>query len=201
LKKKELKNLLFEKDLSDDDAYGDGGEEKYAATIYSRSGSAPTTRALAEHFAQLPERIRGKKIVGDEIYLLNALQKDELGVAYNTLNYVYDLQTRRLKEPLAVLPLNLKSEQREALLSGDIDRTISALEEARIEAVPVEKIGLVIPEAYAGDAEVLKFAGWILDQGQQFNHALGFLTLDSGTLAAQKRELADNGRLSYLKRP
>jgi ABC-type phosphate transport system substrate-binding protein len=200
LKKKELKKLLFEKDLLEDEDYEEEKQEKYAATVYSRSGESPTTLALAEHFSQCPTRLKGKRIVGDEIYLLNALQKDENGIAYNTLNYVYDLGTRRLKPHLAVLPLNLKSEQREALTSLDIDRTISVLENSGIETIPVEKFGFVIPEEYANSAEVLKFAGWILERGQQFNHELGFLTLDAGTLAAQKKQLAGKNLLSWVDR-
>ncbi|MDR3269750.1 MAG: substrate-binding domain-containing protein [Tannerella sp.] len=197
LKKKELKNLVFEKDLLDDEAYEDDGKEKYTATVYSRGGQTSTTLALAGYFAQAPERIRGKKIIGDEIYLLNALQKDENGIAFNTLNYVYDLKTRQLKANLTILPLNLKSEQREALLSQNIDKAIEALEDAKIEMIPVEKFGLIIPEEYADNAEVRKFAGWILSHGQAYNHEFGFLTLDAGTLAAQKKELKNEANLSY----
>jgi ABC-type phosphate transport system substrate-binding protein len=196
LKKKDLKNLVFEKDLFDDEA-ADDEKEKYTATIYSRSGQTSITLTLAGHFAQSPERIKGKKIIGDEIYLLNAIQKDENGVAFNTLNYVYDLKTRQLKANLTIVPLNLKSEQREALSSQNIDRTISVLEESKIETIPVEKFGLIIPAEYANDAEVLKFAGWILSQGQAFNHEFGFLTLDANTLASQKKELSNEANLSY----
>jgi ABC-type phosphate transport system substrate-binding protein len=199
LKKKELKNLVFERDLLDDEPYEENGKEKYAATVYSRSGQAATTLTLAEYFDRAPEHIRGKKIIGDEIYLLNALQKDESGIAFNTLNYVYDLKTRRLKSDLTILPLNLKSEQREALLSENIDKAISLLETSRIETIPVDRFGIVIPEEHAGNAEILKFAGWILEQGQQYIHEFGFLSLDSRTLSAQKRELNGEGSLTFVK--
>ncbi|MDR2041815.1 MAG: hypothetical protein LBP98_05795 [Tannerella sp.] len=199
LKKKELKNLLFERDVLDDEAYEDDGKEKYAATVYSRSGQAATTLTLAEYFDRAPEHIRGKKIIGDEIYLLNALQKDESGIAFNTLNYVYDLKTRQLKSPLTILPLNLKSEQREALQSGNIDKAISLLETAKIETIPVGKFGIVIPEEQAGNAEVLRFANWILEQGQQYIHEYGFLSLDSRTLSTQKRELNSEASLTFVK--
>ncbi|MDR1676074.1 MAG: hypothetical protein LBR86_06375 [Tannerella sp.] len=200
LKKKELKNLVFERDVLDDEAYEDDGkEEKYAATVYSRSGQAATTLTLAEYFDRAPEHIRGKKIIGDEIYLLNALQKDESGIAFNTLNYVYDLKTRRLKSHLTILPLNLKSEQREALRSENIDRAISLLETAKIETIPVEKFGILIPEEQAENAEVRRFANWILEHGQQYNHEFGFLSLDSRTLSTQKRELNSEESLTFVK--
>ncbi|MDR1454777.1 MAG: hypothetical protein LBJ01_03915 [Tannerella sp.] len=199
LKKKELKNLVFERDVLDDEFDENSGKDKYAATVYSRSGQAATTLALAEYFDREPEHIRGKKIVGDEIYLLNALQKDESGIAFNTLNYVYDLKTRQLKSHLTILPLNLKSEQREALLSENIDKAISLLETARIETIPVDRFGIVIPEEHAGNAEILRFANWILEQGQQYNHEFGFLSLDARTLSAQKQELNSEGSLTFVK--
>ncbi|MDR2765422.1 MAG: hypothetical protein LBB90_10395 [Tannerella sp.] len=199
LKKKELKNLVFEKDLLDDESYEDNGKEKYAATVYSRSGQAATTLTLAEHFDRAPEHIKGKKIIGDEIYLLNALQKDESGIAFNTLNYVYDLKTRQLKSHLTILPLSLKSEQREALLSENIDKAILLLETAKIETIPVDRFGIIIPEEHVGNAEILRFANWILEQGQQYNHEFGFLSLDSRTLSAQKQELKNGGSLTFVK--
>ncbi|MDR2138201.1 MAG: substrate-binding domain-containing protein [Tannerella sp.] len=199
LKKKELRNLVFEKDVLDDEFYEESEKEKYAATVYSRSGQAAITLTLADYFDRAPEQIRGKKIVGDEIYLLHALQKDESGIAFNTLNYVYDLKTRQLKSHLTILPLSLKSDQREALLSENIDKAISLLETAKIETIPVERFGIVIPEEQAGNAEILRFANWILEQGQQYNHEFGFLSLDVRTLSAQKRELNSEGSLTFVK--
>jgi ABC-type phosphate transport system substrate-binding protein len=189
LKKREIQNLIFEKDVLADDADEEEVKEKYTATIYSRSGQAQTTRTLAKHFGRSAENIKGKKIIGDEIYLLSALQKDESGIAYNTLNYVYDLQTRQLKNDLTLVPLNVKQEIRDEL-SQDVDHTISALEGTEVETIPVEQFGIVIPAEYAQNADVLKFANWILSKGQQYNHELGFLTLDSPTLANQQKELS-----------
>jgi len=190
LKKKDLQKLVFEREPSDDDDdYEDTGKEKYTATIYSRNGQAATTLALAEHFDRSPDLIKGKKIAGDEIYLVDAISKDENGLAFNTLNYVYDLTTRRLKSNLTVLPLNLKQEIREALLSHDIDRTISALEDIKTEVIPVSSFGLIIPKNNFDNADILRFAEWVLENGQKFNHELGFLTLDSATLESQQKQL------------
>ncbi|MDR1722910.1 MAG: hypothetical protein LBR84_03095 [Tannerella sp.] len=190
IKKKDLVKLVFEKDVDDEDFYEeDEAKAKYTATFYSRSGQSPTTLLLAGYFDREPELIRGKKIVGDEIYLVEALKKDETGLAFNTLNYVFDLASRRLKPNLSVLPLNLKAEVREALLSHNIDKTIEALEGTKVDAIPVENIGLAIPDALANEPDVLRFAGWVLEKGQQYNHELGFLTLDAGTLASQQKKL------------
>jgi ABC-type phosphate transport system substrate-binding protein len=188
LKKKDLINLVFEKDILDEDFDADE-KPKFAATVYTRESKSPTAIALACYFNRSPEKIKGKKVFGDEIYLLNAIRKDKTGVTFNTLNYVYDLQSRQLKSEISLLPLSLKSKQKEALESHDIDKVISLLEEVRIETIPVESFGLQIPAKYEDSQEVAHFIRWVLSQGQKFNHEYGFLTLDNKTAASQQAQL------------
>jgi ABC-type phosphate transport system substrate-binding protein len=199
LKKKDLINLVFEKDALDED-FDPDEKSKYTATIYSRNNESSTTLALAEYFDQVPERIKGKKIFGDEIYLLTAIQKDERGVTFNTLNYVFDLQSRQLKSGISLVPLQLKAKQKEAFESYNIDRLISLLEETKIETIPVENFGLQISNEYFNNEEVVNFVNWILEHGQKYNHEYGFLNLDNKTLIFQKEQL-DNSKtyLSYTR--
>jgi ABC-type phosphate transport system substrate-binding protein len=196
LKKKDLVRLLFEQDVLDDD-YDPGEKEKYTATVYSRKSPAPTTHVLAEHFKQSPDKIRGKKIIGEDIHLLNAIRKDESGIAFNAPSHIYDLHTRRLHSDLSLVPLNLKSRQKEALNSLDIDRTLSLLENETIETIPVANFGFSISKTSADSDNVWNFVEWILTHGQEYNHELGFLKLDSHTRIAQQKQLNDNGRLSF----
>jgi hypothetical protein len=192
LKKKDLIDLVFEKDILDED-YDPEEKSKYTATLYCRGNASPTTLALAGHFDRVFNSIKGKKIFGDEIYLLNAIQKDPGGIAFNTINYVYDLQSRRLKNNISLLPLNLKSKQREALESGNVDRLIALLEESRIESIPVESFGLQIPEGHPESGEVINFIAWILEKGLSFNHEYGFLQPDKDTsVAFQKSHLSNS---------
>jgi ABC-type phosphate transport system substrate-binding protein len=181
LKKKDLVNLLFEKDIFDETEEMDEEkqEEKYVATVYSRGDKASTTAVLAEHFDQTPEKIKGKKIIGDELYLLSAIQKDETGVTFNTLNYAFDLKSRQLKSDISILPLQLKSKQKEVFNSQNIDKLIALLEETDIETIPVENFGLLIPEKNNGNQKLRDFADWILSHGHAYNHEYGFLSPDS----------------------
>jgi ABC-type phosphate transport system substrate-binding protein len=198
LKKKDLINLIFEKDVLDEN-YDPDEKSPYSATVYTRGSESSTAAALSDYFDQTPGQIKGKKIFGDEIYLLNAVQKDETGITFNTLNYVFDLTSRQLKPGISLVPLQLKSKQKEALNSNNIDVVISLLEESKIETIPVEDFGLQIPEAYFNNKEVVNFISWVLGQGQKFNHEYGFLSLDNETISFQKSQLAGNnkGYLSY----
>ncbi|MDR3218898.1 MAG: extracellular solute-binding protein [Dysgonamonadaceae bacterium] len=191
LKKKDITNLLFEKDILAED-YDADEKEKYTATVYSRGDKTPVTAVLAGYFDQSPDRIRGKKIIGDEIYLLNAIQKDETGITFNTLNYAFDLKSRQLKANLSILPLNVKSGQKEVLDSHDIDKLIALLEESKIETIPVENFGLLVPKKYSNNNEILDFLEWVLSDGQKYNREYGFLSLDDNVRAQSKKQLALN---------
>jgi ABC-type phosphate transport system substrate-binding protein len=197
LKRKDLIDLVFEKDILDED-FDPDEKTKYTATVYTRSSKSSTAITLAEYFDQAFERIKGKKIFGDEIYLLNAVQKDETGITFNTLNYVFDLKSRQLKSEISLVPLHLKAKQKEVLESLNIDRLLTLLEESKIETIPVENFGLQIPAEYSNNEEVANFIRWILVHGQQYNHEYGFLNLDQETLASQKTQLENNKEyLSY----
>jgi ABC-type phosphate transport system substrate-binding protein len=194
INKKDLKNLVFEKNLEEEDAFDDidsGKKDKYNATIYSRDSKSSTAIALAGYFGQQPDQIKGKKIIGDDIYLLNAIQRDVNGLTFNSLNYIFDIESRKLKSGLSILPLKLKSQQQAAFNSKDIDQTISLLENTLIESIPVEEFGFIISPNYAKDKELVDFINWILEKGQKFNNQLGFLKLDAGSLAQQKDQLKD----------
>jgi ABC-type phosphate transport system substrate-binding protein len=189
LSKKVLKKLFFD----ETDEYGDEQESKskFVATVYSRENQAPTTITLAKYFDAKPTDLKGKKILGDDIYLLNAIKRDSTGVTFNSLNYAYDIESRKLRTDIALLPLNLKSQQKEILNTLDIDNTIALLEKNSVENIPVGYFGFVLSKEQRENHQVTDFVKWVLAKGQQFNHQFGFLNLDETTLTAQKAQIDD----------
>ena len=186
LKKKDLTKLLFEQSIDDEDLFEEERKEKFTATVYSRKGDAATSITLAEAFGASTDRIRGKGIIGDELYLLNAVQKDESGITFNTLNYVYNLHSRKLKPELSILPLNIGSKHRKAIESQNMDQVITLLEETEIDEIPVGKFGLRIPGNLVKNTEVQKFVKWLFTHSPEFNHQFGFLNLEEEELDKQK---------------
>ncbi|MDR0835256.1 MAG: substrate-binding domain-containing protein [Tannerella sp.] len=194
LNSKRLKELYFEKEIDfDNDA---SSKEKYNATVYSGYNSSSVTQPFAVHFGFEPSKLKGKKISGDDIYLVNAVQKDETGVSFNNLNYLYDLNSRQLKKEIAILPLDLKKEYSTILEESNLDKLIDLLEEKSIELIPVEEIGFVFQNQV--NPEVKNFLQWILSEGQAYNHQFGFLNLDEKTLNQQKEQV-ENRLLTYKK--
>lgn len=187
LNKKELDKLFFE--VIDYDSDEPVQKSKFKANIYSRENQACASAALAGYFGHKSSEIRGKKVFGDDIYLLSAIKKDSIGLTYNNLGYLYDVNSRNLKEGIALLPIDLKKEAK-PILSGNLDEVLNVLEANRVETVPVEKIGFVYSEQNARK-EVSEFLKWLLTDGQKFNHDKGFLNLDKEALAEQASRLSE----------
>jgi ABC-type phosphate transport system substrate-binding protein len=187
LNAKRLKELFFEKDLLSDDYSPEKEKEKYNVVIYSGNNASSVSNAFAFHFGHEPSSLKGKKISGDDIFLVNAIQKDNSGVSINNLSYIYDTNSRQVKPGIAILPLDLKKEYAEVLEGSDLDRLIGLLESKSIDLIPVEEISFVTPGNV--NPAVKNFLRWVLSEGQTFNHRFGFLTLDEKTLTQQKEQI------------
>jgi ABC-type phosphate transport system substrate-binding protein len=184
--KKELKKLFF----TDDSFDGENSSKdrlKEQLTVYSGSSATSGATFFASYFGLTLSDFRGKKIQGDDIYLLQAIGKDPTGITFNNLSYIYNLEDRQLKAEIKLLPLDVKKDQLEVIKSENLDETISLLEREKVELVPVLNIGF----AYDGQPEAKKFLKWIITEGQKFNHEFGFLQVDEKTLAHQNSLLGE----------
>ena len=174
LNEKALKRLFFQGDETQEADQARKKEEwTEGITIYSGTNRASAAKAFARYFGYQTSQLRGKRIAGDDIYLLTAIDKDHTGITFNSLTYLFDLQSRQLKSHLSLLPLDVKKEQSEVLEGGNLDATLQLLEQEHIDLVPLQKVGF----AYEDKNAVSDFLNWVVNEGQQYNHAYGFLTL------------------------
>ena len=187
LNKKEIDKLFFE--VIDYDAEPAKEKPKFKATIYSRENNSCASTTLAGYFGHQSSEIRGKKVLGDDIYLLSAIQRDTIGLTYNNLGYLYDTNSRKLKDGIALLPLDLNKITKE-ILTENLDFVIDVLEKNRIETIPVEKIGFIYSQ-HTTRKEVSDFLKWVLTDGQKFNHEKGFLNLEKTSLTEKTNKLTE----------
>ena len=187
LSRKDIDKLFFEVENIDEDQVIE--KPKFPATIYARDNKACASTALANYFGHVSSEIRGRKVLGDDIYLLSAIRKDTIGLTFNNLGYLFDINTRNLKEGIALLPLDLKKELK-TISTGNLDDVISILEKNKVETIPVDKIGFIYSQENAGK-EIPDFLKWVLTDGQRFNHPEGFLNLDKHDLAEQINRLTE----------
>ena len=171
LNQKKLKSLLFiNDDLDEQQSKQDNTYDKIV--LYTGSSKLSVSNPYALYFGKDASSFKGRKIVGDDAFLNVAIQKDPNGLAFNAVPNLYDIQSRRLKNNLSIVPLNFSKEQLAAIPS--LDNLISVLESTNVEGVPVEKIGF----SYHNNNDAInRFVSWVLTDGQAYNHQYGLLQL------------------------
>ncbi|SBW03825.1 hypothetical protein [uncultured Dysgonomonas sp.] len=185
LNDKRIKDLFFEKDILSEDT--NSSKPDYDVTVYSGNNNESVAHSFASYFGYTSSSLKGKKISGDDAFLINAIQKDKTGITFNALGNIFDINTRGLKDKITILPLDVKKEYRDYFTeSVNIDNVIQLLESEPIDLIPVDNIGF----AYSpGNKAVKEFLVWVLTEGKTFNHSYGILNPDEKVLTYQKKEL------------
>lgn len=142
--------------------------------VYTRGACASAT--FSKHFGKEINDLANldNNITDDKVLLTNILN-DSLGVAYNNLGFVYDLQTRTQKKGLKVVPVDLNGNRqidKDENFYDNLDQLIQKLETSHIDLPPVGKMVFVYKET---KPEVADFVAWTQSKGQQYNHSIGFL--------------------------
>ena len=187
LNSKKLKQLYFLNDDFDEDVKKNKQFEKLV--IYSGSNASSVASSFAHNFGEESSSFRGKRISGDDLFLNIALSKDPLGVSFNALPNIFDLQSRHVKSDLTIIGIDVKKALEESFSDKvSLDDLIAALEHGKVSEVAVEKIGVRYNEA---DAAVNKFLQWVLTDGTKYNHEFGLLNLDNKLTQVEFEKVKD----------
>ena len=181
LNSKKLKQLYFLNDDFDEDVKKIKQFEKLV--IYSGSNATSVASSFAHNFGEESANFRGKRISGDDLFLNTALAKDPLGVSFNALPNIFDLQSRHIKSDLTLISIDVKKNLEDSFSDkATLDEVISILENGKVSEVAVEKVGV----SYNGaDDAVNQFLQWVLTKGVKYNHEFGLLNLDNKVTQVQ----------------
>ncbi|MBQ9677565.1 MAG: hypothetical protein IJV44_05450 [Prevotella sp.] len=180
LNAKKLKSLFFVKDEFDDDTKETKAEK--ALHIYTGNSQQSASRTYAASFKEEISNYKGKKISGDDSFLNVALSRDPLGIAINSLSNIFDLQSRHLRNDLALVPLDIDKHGEQVLDEARLDDIILLLEQQQFAEIPVGKLGLQYDHHNSSQNA---FVRWILTDGNKYIHEYGLLQLPQKELTAQ----------------
>ena len=181
LNAKKLKQLFFLNDEFDEDVKKIKAFENII--IYSGSNATSVASSFAHNFGEESSSFRGKRIAGDDLFLNTAIVKDPLGVTFNTLSNIFDLQSRHLKSDLSLVGLDLKKDLESSFSdNGTLDDVLNILENGKPAEVTIEKVGVTFNNA---DEAVNRFMQWVLVNGTKYNHEYGLLNLDKKETSVQ----------------
>lgn len=187
LTKKLIKQLYF------DDLYADRDKQEKIDepyTIYTRLQEAGAPTTFASYFGFTQKDIKGKAIAGADEHLVKALLKDSTGLSYSTAGLIYDLDSRKIKNGISVLPVDLDDNGRVASserFPEDLDQVIQVLEQDDIKNIPVEHIHLSLKKLNH-KREALEFLLWVLHNSQDDIHQFGFLKPDPKRFEKEKKK-------------
>lgn len=187
LNSKKLKQLYFLNDDFDEDVKKNKQFEKLV--IYSGSNATSVASSFAHNFGEESSNFRGKRISGDDLFLNTALSKDPLGVSFNALPNIFDLQSRHIKNDLTIIGIDVKKSLEESFSDrATLDEVIATLESGKVSEIAVEKIGVRYNQA---DDAVNQFLQWVLTDGTKYNHEFGLLNLDNKVTQVQIEKVKD----------
>ena len=185
LNSKKLKQLFFLDDEFDEDVKKIKQFEQLV--IYSGSNATSVASSFAHNFGEESSNFRGKRISGDDLFLNTALAKDPLGVSFNALPNIFDLQSRHVKSDLTIIGIDVKKNLEENFSDkATLDELITILENDRVSEVAIEKIGVSYNEA---DETLNQFLQWVLTNGTKYNHEYGLLNLDNKVAQIEKEKI------------
>lgn len=176
LNSKKLKQLFFINEDFDEDVKKSKDKVFESINIYSATNQSSVASSFASSFGEESSSFRGKRISGDDLFLNTALQKDPLGVSFNALSNIFDLQSRRLKSDLSLIGIDVDKNLAATFSdNGSLDDLLVTLENGKVEEVVVNRIGISFDGA---DEAINKFLAWVLENGVKYNHEFGLLNLD-----------------------
>ena len=185
LNSKKLKQLFFLDDELDEDVKKIKQFEQLV--IYSGSNATSVASSFAHNFGEESSNFRGKRISGDDLFLNTALAKDPLGVSFNALPNIFDLQSRHVKSNLSIIGIDVKKNLEENFSDkATLDELIAILENDKVSEVAIEKIGVSYNEA---DEALNQFLQWVLTHGTKYNHEYGLLNLDNKVAQIEKEKI------------
>lgn len=190
--KNDIKKLYFSSldeylDEDDEASSGKAGKLREKLTVYSGANASSAASVFAQYYGFQTSELRGNKISGDDLYLLNAIEEDKQSITFNNIAYLYDTDGRQLKANIKILPLNVKKDVEDALQNGNLDQTLQVLEEQSIDLIPVESFGFAFDKL---NIKAEKFLAWVVSDGQKINNQKGFLRLSEKDIQSQQKVLA-----------
>jgi phosphate transport system substrate-binding protein len=180
LQEKDIEELFFTEHIGQKNNY----------VVYTREQKSCAPISFASNFGHAFTDLYGIKVRGDDKALLTALQKDSLGISYNNLGYVYDVNTRKLVDRIAVLPVDLNHNGRidaDESFYTSLDEVIAKYECTYTTLLATEDVNVVYAKTPSPDRDL--FLHWVLNEGQQYNHVVGFLNFTGTELYKQKLAL------------
>jgi phosphate transport system substrate-binding protein len=174
------------------------GASNSPIVVYTRERPACAAITFARHFGNDPKALQGVGVKGDDQDLANAVRENINGISFNNLGFIYDISSRKVTNDLAVIPLDLNESgaiEKEEQVYSSLDEVIAFVEKTNHRKFVTENVNALFNKVTPNPAAGI-FLNWVLANGQNFSHALGFLNLEQKPLVDQRAIVAKTYNIS-----
>lgn len=192
LNKDLIKQLFFH------DITSDKKEIKTPFTVYTRLQKAGAPITFTKYFGYEQKDILGKVIAGSDEHLLKALLRDSIGLSYLPVNLIYDQTTGKPHAGITVLPIDLDGNGKvgdNEKFYDNLSTVVQRLEEKNAKEIfnlPIEYLNLSV--STDPNPEAIAFLQWVIQNGQNDLHTLGFLKPEQSRLGKQGQFASQHGK-------
>jgi len=146
--------------------------------VYVRSDACGAGEMWGKYLGKNQESLNGIGVFGDP-GVAEAVKKDPLGIGYNNVIYVYDIQSRKFYPGICVIPIDVNGNgkiDKEEDVYATLDILMAAIRDGRYPSPPARDLYFV-SKGKPNDPVVKEFLKWILTDGQKYVNESGYVQL------------------------
>ncbi|MEN4013823.1 MAG: substrate-binding domain-containing protein [Chloroflexota bacterium] len=150
--------------------------------VFTRADSAGAAEMWALYIAGKKQSDLLGIGVNSDPGILEVVVKDPLGIGYNNLNYLFDMETNKPIAGIAILPLDLNASgaiEADEIFS-DRSAAMQAVADGRYPTPPARDLYVITRGAPSG--AVREFIHWMLNEGQAYVSPNGYVQLNADKL-------------------
>ncbi|MDZ7741617.1 MAG: substrate-binding domain-containing protein [Bacteroidota bacterium] len=158
--------------------------------VYTRSDACGAAQMWGLFLGASQEALHGIGVFGDP-GMADAVKNDRMGLGYNNVVYIYDIQSRKKYQGLEVIPIDLNGDGRispDEDFYGSLDSVMTAIKNNVYPSPPARALYFV-SKGQPKDELVKLFLEWILTAGQNFVSEAGYVKLAEDKIQQELKRL------------
>jgi phosphate transport system substrate-binding protein len=159
--------------------------------IYTRSDACGAAEMWAKFFGKKQEDLLGVGVFGDP-GLAQAVKKDPLGIGFNNIGYVYDVNTKKPIRGLKVVPIDLNNNGKidpDENFYNTMTEVIGAIASGKYPSPPARELYFVMKGNPKNNKVLTDFIRWVLTVGQKYVDDAGYIVLTKERIETEKLKL------------
>jgi phosphate transport system substrate-binding protein len=164
---------------------------KVEIQIFTRSDACGAADMWAKYlFNKKQDDLQGLGVNGDP-GVADAVRRNPDGLGYNNLGFVYEYQSRKPYQGLAVIPIDLNENGKidpDENFYDTMDGVMKAISEGKFPSPPARDLYLV-SGGKPDNKLVLAFLRWVLSDGQKFVSEAGYVHIPEATRMSEIQNL------------